>query len=187
MKFKWYKIPFDTEVEIINKDSRYFRRKGRLGKEEANHHGCNVRFDNGFEDVFGWNEFLPTQNILVLDKLDAKTLSQIFNPNYLYETNRAVIYLGKFMHEDIEKVYKKLAEQLAFGKSIECCNAEYVLALLNEMLGYDTEEMKEPIGEMITFVQWWVEGLRNHVTCEMKNRRYFETEHFQIDFIDLEG
>ena len=30
MKFKWYKIPLGTEVEIINKDSRYFRRKGIL-------------------------------------------------------------------------------------------------------------------------------------------------------------
>ncbi len=46
------------------------------------------------------------------------------------------------------------------------------------MLGYDEEEFETPIEEMITFVQWWVEGLRKHVTSGNKNRRYFETKLF---------
>lgn len=39
---------------------------------------------------------------------------------------------------------------------------------------------------MITFVQWWVEGLRKHVTSGNKNRRYFETKLFKIEFIYLD-
>lgn len=122
---------------------------------------------------------------MVLDKLDVETLSQIFNQSYLYETNRVVIYLEKFTNEDIEQAYKNLAEQLASG---ECkySKAEYVLALLNEMQKYDAEAIEDSIGEMITFIQWWVEGLRNHVTKDMKDKRYFETEHFKIDFIELD-
>ena len=185
MKFKWYEIPIGTEVEIVSKDSRYFRRRGILGAEDPGHIGCGIRFENGDRDMFCWDEFLPVQNILVLDKLDAESLSKIFNQNYLYETNRIVIYLGKFTNEDIETAYKDLAEQLASGEC-KCPKAEYALALLNEMQGYDAKEIKEPIGEMITFVQWWVEGLRNHVTKEMEDRRYFEMEHFKIEFIDLD-
>lgn len=183
MKFKWYEIPFGTEVEIVNKDSRHFRKRGRLGAEDPGHLGCIIRFENK-DDVFCWDEFLPVQNILVLDKLDVETLSQIFNQSYLYETNRVVVYLEKFTNEDIEQAYKDLAEQLASGEC-KCDKAEYVLALLNEMQRYDAEEIKEPIGEMITFIQWWVEGLRNHVTKDVKDKRYFETEHFKVDFIEL--
>lgn len=144
-----------------------------------------VDFEIGEADFFCDYEFLPVQNILVLDKLDVETLSQIFNQSYLYETNRVVVYLGKFTNEDIEQAYKNLAEQLASG---ECkySKAEYVLALLNEMQKYDAEAIEDPIGEMITFIQWWVEGLRNHVTKDMKDKRYFETEHFKIDFIELD-
>lgn len=185
MKFKWYKIPLGTEVEIVNKDSRYFRRKGRLGAEEPGHLGCNVRFEDGLVDVFCWDELLPTQNILDLSKLNVESLAQIFNQNYLYEANRVVIYIGKFTNEDIETAYKNLVKQLASGEC-NCNKAEYVLALLSEMRRYDAEEIKEPIGEMITFIQWWVEGLRNHVTKDMKDKRYFETEHFKIDFIELD-
>ena len=54
------------------------------------------------------------------------------------------------------------------------------------MQKYDAEAIEDPIGEMITFIQWWVEGLRNHVTKDMKDKRYFETEHFKIDFIELD-
>lgn len=184
MKFKWYKIPFGTEVEIVNKDSRYFRRKGILGAEDPGHLGCCIKFENGDRDMFCWDEFLPVQNILVLDKLNVEILSQIFNQSYLYETNRVVVYLGKFTNEDIEHAYKNLAEQLASG---ECkySKAEYVLALLSEIQKYDAEAIEDPIGEMITFIQWWVEGLRNHVTKDVKDKRYFETEHFKIDFIEL--
>ena len=128
---------------------------------------------------------MPVQNILVLDKLNVETLSQIFNQSYLYETNRVVVYLGKFTNGDIEQAYKNLAEQLASG---ECkySKAEYVLALLNEMQKYDAEAIEDPVGEMITFIQWWVEGLRNHVTKDMKDKSYFETERFKIDFIELD-
>ena len=186
MKFKWYKIPLDTEVEIVNKDSRYFRRRGRLGTEDSyGHLGCNVHFENEDGDVFCWDEFLPTQNILDLSKLNVENLAQIFNQNYLYETNRIVVYIGKFTNEDIETAYKNLVKQLASGEC-NCSKAEYVLALLKEMQKYDAEEIKEPIGEMITFVQWWVKGLRKHVTKDMKDKRYFETEHFKIDFVELD-
>ena len=120
-----------------------------------------------------------------MDKLNVETLSQIFNQSYLYETNRVVVYLGKFTNGDIEQAYKNLAEQLASG---ECkySKAEYVLALLNEMQKYDAEAIEDPVGEMITFIQWWVEGLRNHVTKDMKDKSYFETERFKIDFIELD-
>ena len=184
MKFKWYKIPLGTEVEVVNKDSIYFRIRGKLGAEDPGHIGCIIRFENE-DDVFCWDEFLPIQNILALDKLDVETLSQIFNQSYLYETNRVVVYLGKFTNEDIEQAYKNLLEQLASG---ECkySKAEYVLALLSEMQKYDAEAIENPIGEMITFIQWWVEGLRKHVTKDMKDKKYFETEHFKIDFIELD-
>lgn len=185
MKFKWYKIPLGTEVEIVNKDSKYFRRRGMLEAEEPGHLRCNVYFENGDEDIFCWDEFLPTQNVLDLSKLKVENLSQIFNQNYLYETNRIVVYIAKFTNEDIETAYKNLVEQLASGEC-NCGKAEYVLALLSELRRYDAEEIKEPIGEMITFVQWWVEGLRNHVTKDMKDKRYFETEHFKIDFVELD-
>lgn len=185
MDFKWYKIPFGVEVEVVNKNSSYFRRRGILGVGESGHFGCSIQFENGDRGQFGWKEILPVQNILVLDKLDAKTLSKIFDQNYLYETNRVVVYLGNFTYEDIEQAYEELSKRLADGE-YECDKAEYVLALLNEMQGYDAEEMEVPIGEMITFVQWWVEGLRNHVTKEMKKRRYFETERFKLDFIELD-
>ena len=184
MKFKWYKIPLGTEVGIVNKDSRYFRRKGILVSLAPGGAGYCIVLDND-ADFFCDYEFLPVQNILVLDKLDVETLSQIFNQSYLYETNRVVVYLGKFTDGDIEQAYKNLAEQLASG---ECkySKAEYVLALLNEMQKYDAKAIENPIGEMITFIQWWVEGLRNHVTKDMKDKRYFEVEHFKIDFIELD-
>ena len=185
MKFKWYKIPLGTEVEVVNKDSRYFRRKGILASPAPGGAGYCIELENGEADFFCDYEFLPVQNILVLDKLDVETLSQIFNQSYLYETNHVVVYLGKFTNEDIKQAYKNLVEQLASG---ECkySKAEYVLALLNEMQKYDAEAIEDPIGEMITFIQWWVEGLRNHVTKDMKDKRYFETEHFKIDFIELD-
>lgn len=185
MKFKWYKIPLGTEVEVVNKDSRYFRRKGILASPAPGGAGYCIELENGEADFFCDYEFLPVQNILVLDKLDVETLSQIFNQSYLYETNRVVVYLEKFTDGDIEQAYKSLAEQLA-SRECNCSKAEYVLALLKEMQKYDAEEIKEPIGEMITFVQWWVEGLRNHATKDMKDKRYFEIEHFKIDFIELD-
>ena len=185
MKFKRYKIPFGTEVEVVNKDSRYFRRKGILASSVPRRAGYCIVLENGGTDFFCDDEFLPVQNILLLDKLYVETLSQIFNQSYLYETNRVVVYLEKFTNEDIEQAYKNLVEQLASGEC-KCDKAEYVLALLSEMQGYDAEEIEEPIGEMITFIQWWVEGLRNHVTNNSKNRRYFEIEHFQLDFIKLD-
>ena len=80
---------------------------------------------------------------------------------------------------------KNFARKLADGEG-RCDNAEYVLALLDSMLGYDEEEFETPIEEMITFVQWWVEGLRKHVTSGNKNRRYFETKLFKIEFIYLD-
>lgn len=135
--------------------------------------------------LFAGMKFLPVKNIIVLDKLDVETLLQIFDANYLYETNRVVIYLGNFTSEDVENAYKNLATQLARGEK-RYAKSEYALALLDSMLGYDEEEFETPIDEMITFVQWWVEGLRNHVTKEVKDRRYFETEDFQIDFIHLD-
>lgn len=184
MKFKWYEIPFGTEVEIVNKDSRYFRRKGILASPAPGGAGYCIALENEDADFFCDDEFLPVHNILVLNKLDVETLSQIFNQSYLYETNRVVVYLEKFTNEDIEQAYKDLAEQLASGEC-KCDKAEYVLALLNQMQSYDAEEIKEPIGEMITFIQWWVEGLRNHVTKDVKDKRYFETEHFKVDFIEL--
>lgn len=184
-KFKRYEIPIGTEVEVINKDSNYFRRRGKLGAQDPYGLGCNIWFENGEYDAFCWDEFLPVKNIIVLDKLDVETLHQIFDTNYLYETNRVVIYLGNFTSEDVENAYKNLATQLARGEK-RCSKSEYALALLDSMLGYDEEEFETPIDEMITFVQWWVEGLRNHVTKEVKDRRYFETEDFQIDFIHLD-
>lgn len=185
MKFKNYTIPEGTEVEIVNKNSRFFRRRGKLEAEEPGDLGCNVWFEDDEYDVFCYYEFLPVQNIITLDKLEAKKLVQIFDANYLYETNRVVVYIGNFTTEDIEKEYKNIAAQLAKGEPI-CEKIEYVLALLNSMRGYDEEKFETPIGEMITFVQWWVEGLRNHVTKDVKGRRYFETECFQIDFISLD-
>lgn len=185
MKFERYKIHEDTEIEIINKDSRYFRKSGKLGAENPGHLGCNVEFENGEFDTFCWDEFLPVQNILALDDLKIETLSKVFDQNYLYETNRVVVYLGKFTTEDIEMAYKELAKQLYMGEC-GCPKAEYVLALLNEMRGYDADDLEIPIGEMIEFVQWWVEGLRNHATNKMKDRRYFEMEHLQIDFVELD-
>ena len=185
MRFKWYEIPFGTEVEIVNKDSRYFRRKGILASPAPGGAGYCIALENGDADFFCDDEFLPVQNILVLDKLEVETLSQIFNQNYLYETNRVVVYLEKFTNEDMEQAYKNLAEQFASGEC-KCDKAEYVLALLSEMQKYDAEAIEDPIGEMITFIQWWVEGLRNHVTKDMKDKRYFEVEHFKIDFIELD-
>lgn len=120
----------------------------------------------------------------MLDELSVETLSQIFNPEYLYETNKIVVYLGKLTQDDVEKSYQELVTMLADGSS-RCDKSEYVLALLNDMSGYDENDFETPIGEMITFVQWWVEGLRKHVTSGNKNRRYFETECFEIEFIHL--
>ena len=128
---------------------------------------------------------LNLQNILKITDLQPETLAQIFNQNYLYETNRVIIYFRKFSYEEVENAYEELARKHADGEG-RCDNAEYVLALLDSMLGYDEEEFETPIEEMITFVQWWVEGLRKHVTSGNKNRRYFETKLFKIKFIYLD-
>ena len=93
MKFKNYTIPEGTEVEIVNKNSRFFRRRGKLEAEEPGDLGCNVWFEDDEYDVFCYYEFLPVQNIITLDKLEAKKLVQIFDANYLYETNRVVVYI----------------------------------------------------------------------------------------------
>lgn len=132
-----------------------------------------------------WEEIIPVQNILKITDLQPETLAQIFNQNYLYETNRVIIYFRKFSYEEVENAYEELARKHADGEG-RCDNAEYVLALLDSMLGYDEEEFETPIEEMITFVQWWVEGLRKHVTSGNKNRRYFETKLFKIKFIYLD-
>lgn len=185
LKFKRYKIPYGTEVEIINKDSRYFMRKGVLVTTTPEETRYMIDFGNKTVESFGWNEFLPVKNILKIPNLSPETLSQIFDPNYLYETNKVVVYLGNFTYEEVGEAYKELARNLVDGNRV-CDKAEYVLALLDNMCGYDEEELETPIDEMIMFVQWWVEGLRKHVTNGTKKRRYFETECFEIEFIRLD-
>lgn len=185
MKFKWYEIPYGEEVEIVNKDSRHFRKRGIVETSDPDGIGCSIRFDNNEYDMLCWEEIIPVQNILKITDLQPETLAQIFNQNYLYETNRVIISFRKFSCEEVENAYEELARKLADGEG-RCDNAEYVLALLDSMLGYDEEEFETPIEEMITFVQWWVEGLRKHVTSGNKNRRYFETKLFKIEFIYLD-
>lgn len=160
-------------------------KKGVLVTTTPEDTGCTIDFGNKTVESFGRNEFLPVKNILKIPNLLPETLSQIFDPNYLYETNKVVVYLGNFTYEEVGDTYKELARNLADGNRV-CDKAEYVLALLDNMCGYDEEEFETPIDEMIMFVQWWVEGLRKHVTSGSKNRRYFETECFEIEYIRLD-
>lgn len=46
MKFKWYEIPYGEEVEIVNKDSRHFRKRGIVETSDPDGIGCSIRFDN---------------------------------------------------------------------------------------------------------------------------------------------
>ena len=183
---KRYKIPYGTEVEIVNKNSRYFRKTGTLVNYTPEDNEYMVVFEdkNGdsFCEFFRREEVLPVQNILKITDLQKKTLAEVFDPNYLYETNKVVVYLGDFTYEEVENAYRGITEDFT-----EYYMTGQVLILLESMLGYDEDEFDIPIAEMITFVQWWAEGLRTHVTSGNKNRRYFSTEDFELEFVKLDG
>lgn len=61
MEVENWEIPIGTEVEIINKDSRFFSRKGTKGANDDWGIGCNIWFEDGTFDCFCWDEFLPVQ------------------------------------------------------------------------------------------------------------------------------
>lgn len=155
-KGKKYKIPIYETVEIVNPESPYFRRQGTLCSVYKNiftvafhenwvhlivcNDGC-IDSDGQLEiERFDRNDILPAQNILTIDSLDAETLAKIFEREYLYETNRVVVYYKEFSRKKIEKAYYKLAANIAKGKYSSKYD-EKVLVLLNEMRGYDKEEI----------------------------------------------
>ena len=182
---KRYKIPYGTDVEIINKNSKYFRKTGTLAKYVPEDNEFMVVFEDDNSDpfckFFRCEEVLPVQNILKITDLQLKTLAQVFDQDYLYETNKVVVYLKRFTHEEVENAYREITEDYT-----EYYMNGQVLVLLESMLGYDDDELDIPIAEMITFVQW-VEGLRKHVTSGNKNRRYFSADNFELEFVKLDG
>lgn len=186
---KKYKIPLGTRVEIIS-ESYYNGKIGTLGAREPSGIGAhNVHFSRAEFDLntFMDDEIVPVQNIITIDNLEYETLKQIFNTQYLYETDIIVVKQKKFAFDEIEAAYVKHCNDLA-----SFANGTYVVG---EEEDFDTEHREDiigllgrmfenndggvtAIGETIIWVQWWIEGLRNHCTkgSARSRSRYFNPE-----------
>lgn len=177
---KEYEMPIGTKVEIINENSRYNGRIGTLGaKDPSGMPDHNVWFDNEEFDCFMDDEFLPIQNIIVIDKLDYETLSKVFEHDYIYETDRIVIKQKKFTHEEMKKALLDFTNTLleGFGKDEYKNKCGKIIDLLVYMLSCD-EDDPIAIQETLLFEQWWIDGLRNYSTkgCKTGKKRYFNPE-----------
>lgn len=184
---KKYKIPLGTRVEIIS-ESNYNGKIGTLGaKDPCGLPAHKVIYDNGGFDIFMDDEFIPVQNIITIDDLEYETLKQIFNTLCFYETDIIVVKQKKFAFDEIEAAYVKHCNDLA-----SFANGTYVIG---KEEGFDTEHREDiigllgrmfenndggvtAIGKTIIWVQWWIEGLRNHCTkrSARSRSRYFNPE-----------
>lgn len=191
---KKYKIPQGTRVEIIS-ESDYNGKIGTLGAREPSGIGAhNVHFSRAEFDfnTFMDDEIVPVQNIITIDNLEYETLCEVFNHEHIYETDRIIVKQKKFTYEEIEtaleeytallaKIYSKDAD---FGEEGICIdNRGKVLGLLQSMLNdnYDDCDSKiaTAIEEEVMYEQWQIEGFRNHLTWNGKDKnvlRYFNPE-----------
>lgn len=188
-----YEIPLGTKVEIISDESPYNSRIGTLGvKNVETLPVCHIYFEDKEFDYFGDDEFIPVQNIIIIDNLDYETLCKVFEHNYIYDTDRIIVKQKRFAEAQIEaaleqysallaKIYSKDAD---FGEEGICLdNRGKILDLLQAMLGdnYSNHDNKvaTAIEEAIMHEQWQIEGFRKHLTWNGKDKKslwYFNPE-----------
>lgn len=190
---KKYKIHFGATVEIISEDSSYNGRIGTLGaKDPDGLSAYNVWFDDEVFDCFMDDEFMPVQNIIIIDNLDYETLCKVFEHNYIYDTDRIIVKQKRFAETQIEAALEQYSALLAkihskdadFGEEGICLhNRGKILDLLQAMLGdnYSNHDnkMATAIEEAIMYEQWQIEGFRKHLTWNGKDKkspRYFNPE-----------
>jgi len=191
---KRYKIPLGTKVEIISGCSD----NGRIGtlgaKETGGLDAHNVYFSKAEFDfnTFMDDEIVPVQNIITIADLEYETLKQVFDHNYIYETDRIIVKQKRFVEVQIETALEKYSALLAkiyskdadFGEEGICLdNRGKILGLLQAMLGdnYNNHDNKiaTAIEEAIMHEQWQIEGFRKHLTWNGKDKkplRYFNAE-----------
>lgn len=185
---KKYEIPFGTKVEIISDDYNYNGRTGTLAsKIPGKISTYKVFWDEVRFNCFMDDEIVPVQNIITIDNLEYGTLKQVFNTQCFYETDIIIVKQKKFSFEQIEEAYVKHCNDLA-----SFANGTYVIG---EEEDFDTEHREDiigllgrmfenndggvtAIGETIMWIQWWIEGLRNHCTKAnaRSRKRYFNPE-----------
>ena len=186
-----YKIPVRTKVEIISQGYSCNGKIGTLGAKDPNGLDAhNVWFDDGEFDCFMDDEFIPVQNILLVDNLDYETLCKIYDHSYLYETDRIIIKQKRFTKEEIEAALEKYTGQLekAFSSDPEIDEKEgfelnhrgEILDLMINMIEdtYD-DKFATAIEETVMHEQWLIEGFRKYITWN--NKREKETRYFNPD------
>ncbi|MSS11758.1 hypothetical protein FYJ38_24435 [Clostridium sp. WB02_MRS01] len=138
-------------------------------------------------------------NIITIDDLEYETLNEIYDGQFIYETDRIIVKQKKFSEQEIEEALMNHTKLLAqvydnsfdIGEDgIEMNNRGSIIELLSEMLGddYDDPDMSTSIQEAIMHRQWQTEGLRRYCTWngkEDKPLRYFNPEaEIEIVYID---
>ena len=130
-------------------------------------------------------------NVITIDDLEYETLNEIYDGQFIYETDTIIVKQKKFSEKEIELALMNQTKLLAkvydnssdIGKDeIVMNNRGKIIELLSEMVGddYDDPDMSTSIQEAIMQRQWQTEGLRKYCTWNGKEEdkllRYFNPE-----------
>lgn len=191
---KRYEIPFGTKVEIISDNYNYNGRTGILAsKIQGKLSTYKVFLDEVRLNYFMENEIVPVENIITIDNLEYGTLKQVFNTRCFYETDIIIVKQKKFSFEQIEDAYVKHCNDLASfangtyvigeEEDFDTEHREYIIGLLGRMFE-NNDGGVTAIGETIMWIQWWIEGLRNHCTkANARSRKHYFNPEAKIETI----
>lgn len=158
----------------------------------------NSKKTNGEIQAYFGNTNLTRRevNIITINNLEYETLNEIYDGQFIYETDRIIVKQKKFSEQEIELALMNQTKLLAqvYDNSFDIGedgvvmnNRGKIIELLSEMLGddYDDPDMSTSIQETIMHSQWQTEGLRRYCTWngkEDKPLRYFNPE-AEIDIV----